>query len=264
MTFDFHSKTIVRLFGILLLALGVASTGCASKKRFSGLGGLTPGEAYEEGRRLLELRKTAEALEAFQTIDFRFAGAERQALEPLVKLGIADATFYQDTVLAYIDARQLYLDFVTLYGDHPRAPYAQFQAGVCALAQANQPTKDQSQTHAAFADLYEVGQRYPGSPYADAASDMIRRAEGRLAQHEYLVGMFYFKRKHFFAAADRFRGILEHHPRYDEMPKVYLRLGEALLRLDDDVEARVYLGKLINDYPESTYVKRAELLLNPN
>ena len=65
--------------------------------------------------------------------------------------------------LAYIDARQLYLDFVTLYGDHERAPYAQFQAGVCALAQANQPSKDQSQTYAAFADLRADRYDRPGS-----------------------------------------------------------------------------------------------------
>ena len=48
-----------------------------------------------------------------------------------MRIGVADATFYQGHDLALIDARNLYLDFVTLNADHELAPYAQFQAGIC-------------------------------------------------------------------------------------------------------------------------------------
>jgi len=242
----------------LIALLGVA---CASKKPVEEARDLSPESVYREGRALLERRKTDQAIEKMQSIDFRYAADERARLEPLVRLGIADATFYRGSTIDLIDARSLYLEFVTLFGDHPLAPYAQFQAGVCSLKQTSHPSKDQSQTLAAFQDLREVERRYPGSRYALAAGDMIRRAEASLAEHDYIVGRFYLKRKHYEAAADRFRGLLKAYPDFREAEKVYYFLGRALLSNENDVEARVYLDKLVSDYPDSPYTPKARKAL---
>jgi outer membrane protein assembly factor BamD len=190
------------------------------------------------------------------------ADDDRRAIEPLVRLAMADATFYEGNELALIDARNLYLDFVTLYGDHELAPYAQFQAGVCSLEQVVNPAKDQTMTYQAIDDLRVVERRWPDSQYAEAAQSMRMVAGANLADHDYQVGRFYMKRKAFIAAADRFRSVLERFPEYERSDRVYLWLGRALLKMDSEAEARVYLDKLISDYPGGELAHEAQKFLD--
>jgi outer membrane protein assembly factor BamD len=243
------------------VAVGLAAllTGCAGKAERTPL--TRPEDMYSLGLAQLEQRKLDAALRTLESIDYRLVGDDR-SLEPLARLAIADATFYRGTDLDLIDARSLYVDFVTLYGDHPRAPYAQFQAGVCSLRQASHPSKDQSQTIAAFSDLRQVVRRYPESRYALAAEDMMRQAKQLLAEHEFIVGRFYLKRRRYQAASERFRGLLRQYPDYNEIERVYYNLGRSLLAEDNDVEGRLYLDKLVSDYPDSRYVRRARRLLD--
>lgn len=248
-------------WGGMLLLLGAAAPGCAKKKDLTPMGFASARAQYERGMDLLAQGKLGPARTALQQINYT-AEDDRREIEPLVRIGQADATFYQKNVLALIDARNLYIDFVTLFADHPRAPYAQFQAGVCSLNQVAAPSKDQTQTQQAVSDLGEVERRFPGSVFAGAARRMRRVAEANLAEHEFMVGRFYLKRKKFLAAADRFRGVLERYPHYPEIDKVYLHLGQALLESNNDAEARVYLDKLVTDYPEGRYAEEARKALD--
>ncbi len=186
----------------------------------------------------------------------------RTSLEPRVRLALADVAFYSGDEVSLIDARAKYVDFVTLYADHPRAPYSQLQAGVCSLRQVSHPMRDQNQTLLAMQDLREVERRYPASPLARAARGLLGTAEGNLAEHDYQVGRFYFKKKAYLAATDRFRSVLEAYPRYSGRESVYFYLGQALLRMNNDSEGRIYLDKLVTDYPRGEYVEEAKRLLS--
>jgi outer membrane assembly lipoprotein YfiO len=181
----------------------------------------------------------------------------QETIEPLARLAVADATFYQDTTLGWIDARSLYLDFVTLYGAHPLAPYAQLQAGSCSLKQVNDPSRDQTLTLQAIADLSEVERRWPESNYVRGAQDFVRIARTNLAEHEFLVGRFYLKRKQFVAAVERFRKVLEEYPGYASKDKVYFYLGRALILGNNEVEGRIYMDKVASEYPDGPYGEKA-------
>jgi outer membrane protein assembly factor BamD len=251
-----------RALGVCSLVLGLALAGCSGKKQPKtdpAVG--TPRQVYENGMQLLQKGKGVEARETLESIQLQFAGEDREWLQPLIRLGIADATFYEGHGINLIDAKQLYLDFVTLYGDHPLAPYALFQSGVCSLLEANAPANDQSQTHAAYDDLHAVLRRYPDSPFALAARDKIHETKSRLAEHEFLVGQFYMKRKAFIAAIERFRGILDRFPEYDELDKVYYYLGQSLLKVDNFAEGRIYMDKLVEEYPDGRYFRQARRAL---
>ena len=70
--------------------------------------------------------------------------------------------------------------------------------------------------------------------------------------------VFYFKRKEWLAAAERFKVILGTFPDYPELEKVYYFLGEALLRDDtENAEGLAYLDKVIREFPDSEYQKLA-------
>lgn len=248
---------------LVILAVGmmVAGAGCGSKKKSQQAIAMTAQERYEQGLEAIEQDKLRQATTLLSRIDY-YSGENRQQLEPLVRLALADATFYQGNDLALIDARSLYLDFVTLYGDHEQAPYAQFQAGVCSLSQVRHPSRDQTQTLQAIEDLRAVESRYPGSRYAGAARAMREKAESNLVQHELLVAKFYMKREAYLAAADRFREILEKYPNYHDKEEVYFLLSQALIRSNNPGEARVYLDKLVTDFPDGRYTDQARKALD--
>ncbi len=204
-------------------------------------------------RRLTRAKKLLEAIQ--------FTAENRSALEPMVRLRLADVLFYTGDSISLIDARSKYIEFVTLYGDHPRAAYAQFQTGICSMAEIASPARDQSQTRVAITDFEDVEKRYPDSPYAPAARAMVEIAFRNLAEHEYLVGRFYMQRKAYFAAAERFRGILETYPAFAEKQKVYLELGRSLILAKNSVEGTIYLDKLVTDYPGDSHAAEARKLL---
>lgn len=241
---------------LVLVLLSAALVGCGGKRGRADLRAIRGAEEmYAEGLALIEQGKARKARQVLQRV--QFSARNRAEIEPLVRLAVADATYYQGDDLSLIDARSLYLDFVTLYGDHPRAPYAQLQAGLCSLAQVNHPARDQTQTLVAIRDLEEVVRRYPTSAYVPAALAKIREAQALLAEHEYIVGRFYMKKKAYQAGIDRMRGLLIDYPTYPEKDKVYYWIGEAMLRQDNDDEGRLYLEKILADYPGSEYASKA-------
>ena len=178
-----------------------------------------------------------------------------------MRLLLADSTFYLGDDLSLIEARSKYLDFVTLYGDHPLAPYAQFQAGVCSLKQAANPARDQSETAIAITDLRDVVRRYPESSFAAAAKDGLVRAETSLAEHEFLVGRFYLQKRKYRAATARFRGLMDTYPHYEHREKLYFHIGKALLLGESVSEGKAWLDRLLADYPQGEYAKEAKSLL---
>lgn len=245
---------------VLAIVLASLATSCAGSRRdrMRENEAMTSQMAYAKATAELAERDLRKARQTLERI--RFGAADRD-LEPLVKLALADATFYLGDDLSLIEARSKYLDFVTFYGDHPRAAYAQFQAGICSLRQVEDPSRDQTQTRIAIEDLREVERRYPASVYAAAARDKVDQARRNLAEHEYLVGRFYLRRKEFLAAAERFRTVLDRYPTYTEKDKVYFYLGTALVRGQSDAEGRIYLEKLVTDYPSAPYVEDARKIL---
>ena len=130
---------------VLSLAVLVHGTGCAAKKRKAAeqttevLTAESVLAQVDDAMARHQLRKAKLLLQKIQ-----FTQAERPTYEPLVRLALADATYYLGDDLSLIEARSKYLDFVTLYADHPKAPYAQFQAGMCSVKQIYSASRDQA------------------------------------------------------------------------------------------------------------------------
>lgn len=239
-----------------LLALMLAGTGCG-KKRPAAEAARIP--TFQRAIELLAKHQLRQATTALKNI--QFSTETREELEPLTRLALADATFYQGSDIAWIDARNLYTEFVTLNGNHPLAPYAQLQVGLCSLKQVSQPTKDQSLTLQAIRDLETVESRWPDSAYVVAARAMLREARANLAESEFLVGQFYLKKKNYRAAVDRFNGIVVRFPDFPSLEKVLFHLAQAHLEDGDPGLARAYLNRLLTEYPNGEYVSRAQKTL---
>jgi outer membrane protein assembly factor BamD len=249
-----------RTIAVLVLA-SLAITGCAGKKKKAkGTTEVLTAEQTlaraDDAMARHQLRKAKTLLQGIQ-----FTQAERPTYEPLVRLGLADATYYLGDDLSLIEARSKYLDFVTLYGDHPRAPYAQFQAGMCSVKQIYSASRDQAQTRVAIDDFGEIDKRWPSSPYGRAARQFLGKGQDVLAEHEFVVGTFYRTKKAYPAAASRFKHLLETYPTYRAKDKVYYWLGWTMTQASDPAAGRVWFDEVMNEYPRSKYAAMAKRLL---
>lgn len=243
----------VAVIVLLLLLL----PGCQKKKK----GMLQSNDKiYDKAMEKLEKGRHRSTLEILK--DVGIAEEISKELAPKVLIATADANFYLDDMLSIADAARSYSEFVTFYSDHPLAPYAQFQIGMCYFQLTNSPENDQLQTFKAIEEFKKVSNIDSDSPFARAATSMIDTCEGKIAEHEYLIGKFYYKRKDYYAASERFRKILIHYESYPEKEKIYFYLGNSLLKLDNSSEGRIYLDKLVQDYPDSKYARDAREILN--
>lgn len=244
-----------------ILAVALAGNGCASKHRKpKATAEVLTGEQtlakVDQAMAHHQLRKAKDLLQKIQ-----FTQAERPVYEPLVRLALADATYYLGDDLSLIEARSKYLDFVTLYGDHPRAPYAQFQAGMCSVKQIYSASRDQAQTRVAIDDFAEIDKRWPKSPYGRAARQFVSKGQDGLAEHEFLVASFYRKKKEYAAAVGRMKNLLQTYPTYRAKDKVYYWLGWTLTKASEPAEGRVWLDQILAEYPRSKFAPQAKQIL---
>ncbi len=248
------------IVAVLIPALVLCGTGCAVKKKSAAAAEVVTAEAtlvqVDAAMARRQMRKAKILLQKIQ-----FTQTERPTYEPLVRLALADATYYLGDDLSLIEARSKYLDFVTLYADHPKAPYAQFQAGMCSVKQIYSASRDQGQTRVAIEDFREIDKRWPTSPYARAARQFVGKGQDGLAEHEFIVGNFYWKKKAYQAATERFTGLLDTYPSYGQKDKVFYWLGRTLIAAKSPDEGRVWLDQVLNQYPRSKYAKLATQLL---
>jgi TolA-binding protein len=79
------------------------------------------------------------------------------------------------------------------------------------------------------------------------------------AKHNLEVARYYLtKRKAYEGARDRLQEIVDTHPTFSRMDEVIYLLGEANLKLDKPEIAATHYNRLVSNYPESEFVKKAK------
>ncbi|MGH9867768.1 MAG: outer membrane protein assembly factor BamD [Candidatus Polarisedimenticolia bacterium] len=246
----------------LLVAIACLSGGCAGKKskpakdKFAGMGAA---QVYAVAQEQIQKKKYSRARDTLQAALGR--SDITPALTTQIHLALADAYFLDGGLINLAEALSRYNNFLTFYPNHERADYVQYQLGLCHLKQALSPDRDQAQTLKALNELSKVENLYPGSTFIDPATQKADEARELLAEHEFRIGYFYFRRRSFTGAVDRFKDVLEDFPRYSRRDRIYLLMGQSLLAMNRADEGRLYLEKLVSEYPDSRHAEAARQLL---
>ena len=185
--------------------------------------------------------------------------AENYANDPIGRqaaLRLADSFFDEKTQLGYLEAGVRYRDFRNRYPSHPKSDYALFRLAQCSDLQAERPDREQTNTRLAATSYRELIINFPDSPYATEARVRLGVIRGLLAEHEYLVGHFYLKRKAWLAAKGRMDMILAAYPEYAGLDKVLYESGLLERKMGHVDEARSFWERLQKDYPASPFVKK--------
>ena len=211
-----------RILGISLLCMFIVSA-CAwfqSKEEKPAQELARDGmEAYQNG-------KYEKAIENFERLKDWYPFSK---FAILAELKIADSHYH---LKEYEEAIFAYEEFESLHPGNEVIPYVIYQIGLCYFEQIETIDRDQTSSRKALDSFRRLNKQFPENEYAPKASAHINICLKNLAEHEFHVGLFYYKSKHYKAALHRFRTIIKNYPDVDIRQKTlkYVALCEALLQ----------------------------------
>ena len=172
---------------------GTEEIGSAQQLAWDGM------DAYENG-------DYKDAIESFEKIKDWYPFSKYAIL---AELKIADAHYkleeYEEAIFAYEEFENL----------HPRneaIPYVIYQIGMCYFKQIDTIDRDQTPARKALETFIRLQKQFPEDQYARSAAERITKCLKSLSGHEYIVGVFYYKSKHYQAARHRFMAVLSKYP----------------------------------------------------
>lgn len=190
-----------------------------------------------------------EAREIFKHIGAR---SDRLADEASYRVG---ETYYRQKL--YDDA---YDEFSRLINRYPASPWcddAQYMMGMCRFDGALAVDKDPTYVEEAADEFYTLIEEYEGSELVDDASRMINECRRRLAEKDLYVAKYYKKTGKYEAAIVYLEAIQSEYADLDIIPEVLYVEAQCYDKQGDADNARFIYEKLSEDYPDSTYGKKA-------
>ncbi len=173
---------------------------------------------------------------------------------PLAQLRIADSYVADDDPELAIEEFRRFLD---TYPRHKYAAYAQYNIGLVYFKLIKGPERGYGAALNALDAFTQLNELYPRNPYRQDAELKIEYSERIIAEHELMVGSFYFFRKAYNGAIDRLEGLIEAFPKYGDDPEVLWRLAVSHKGLGNDETSSEYLQRLEQLHPDSKYLKKA-------
>ncbi|PIE08151.1 MAG: outer membrane protein assembly factor BamD [Rhodobacterales bacterium] len=136
------------------------------------------------------------------------------------------------------DSRAAAARFLDFYPGDEDAAYARYLLALSYYDQIDAIGRDQGQTFQALQALRDVIELHPETEYARSAILKFDLAFDHLAGKEMEVGRYYLKRKHYTAAINRFRVVVEEFQTTSHTAEALHRLVESYLSLGLTQEAQ--------------------------
>ena len=235
----------------LLLVMG----GCRKKvesKLWTGGKEVPVSQVYQSGLTYLAGGKYAKARQYFQLIIDNAANSKEFSK---AKLGIADAEFF-DLEKGAGDALADYQSYLVYFPISEDAPYAQYMVAMCYFSQISSPDRDQSFSQQAIEAFEKLRQKYPLSPYSQLSEEKIKACWLRLAEHEFEVGVFYYKARSYVASSRRFEYLLDNYLSYlkdQKKEQTYYFYGRSEFEMTKYDTAARYYRLLLKEFPNTLY-----------
>ncbi len=243
------------VFFLLLLSLAWSCSGKKGTdlKTIQG----NPETLYKQGLALFNKRIYDDAQKKFEELKSSFPDSPPFTIWAELKL--ADCHFLRKN---YVEAIAAYEGFKKIHPTHEEMPYVQYQIGMAHFNQMLTLDRDQTSSRQALSSFEYLVANYPASLFTEKAREKIATCKKRLADHEFYIGDFYYRKEKYQAAASRFEGLLEKFPKIQGEDKTLFFLGRSYLELDQREKAREKLNRIVTEYAKSPYYKEAKAILD--
>ena len=170
-------------------------------------------------------------------------------------------TYYLNNL--YDDAIVALNRFIQLHPTNKDVAYVYYLKGLSYYEQISDVARDQKMTELALSTLDELVKRFPKSKYARDAKLKIDLTNDHLAGKEMEIGRYYHGQKHYLAAINRFRNVIDSYQTTTHVPEALHRLIEAYLALGVTDEARKTAAVLGHNFPSSEwYIDSYQIMEN--
>lgn len=176
------------------------------------------------------------------------------------KLAVADSWFREGGGAGLAQAEAEYKDFILFYPTMEEAAESQQKICMIHYKQMEKSDRDPNQALRAEDECRQLIVQFPNSKFVEETQQLLRNIQEALADGEFKVGDFYYRRGSNFAAANRFRRLVEQYPLYSksdealwEMGDSYARLGNRFRQQEGDAYAQI-----VKDYPLSGFADSAK------
>ena len=215
-------------------------------------------EAYQGGLEALEQGDVLFAAKKFNEAEILFpqgVWAPKSAL--MAAYSYYNQDYYADTI-AELDR------FIKVYPGHEDLKYAYYLLGISYYEQIVDEKKDLQSIIKAKQTFQIVLDKYPNSEYALDAEFKIDLIDDILAAKEMYIGRYYFEKKKWIPAINRFRTIIDEYDTTIYAEEALHRLVEVHYTIGLIDEAERYAQLLGYNYKSSKWYENSYSLFNKN
>ena len=215
-------------------------------------------EAYEEGLKELKAGDVIYAAKKFNEAEILFPQSEYAPKSALM----AAYSYYSQNY--YGDAIAELIRFLRVYPNHKDIAYAEYLLGLCYYEQIIDEKKDLQSIVNAKKTFRNLISKYPDSEFATDAIFKIDLINEVLAGKEMFIGRYYFDKKKWIPAINRFRIVVDNYETTIYVEEAIHRLVEIYYILGIETEAKKYANLLGYNYQSSQWYEKSFIVLNKN
>ena len=212
--------------------------------------------AYEEGKKALKEGDVLFAAKKFNEAEILFPQSD---WAPKSALMAAYSYYTQDY---YNDAVSELIRFIKVYPNHKDIDYVYYLLGLCFYEQIVDEKKDLKSIVDAKKYFQIVVKNYPNTDYALDAEFKLGLIDDVLASKEMYIGRYYFERKKWIAAINRFRTVIDQFETTIYTEEALHRLVEIHYILGLTNEADKYAKLLGYNYQSSKWYEQTYMLFD--
>ena len=257
-----RSLLLVLSAGLLLLSFDhVAAAGCCFHKKYE-----TPitkntqqpdKVLFDQAIKDIEHGRYETARISLQTMMNTYESSEYMAK---AKLAVADSWYREGGSNGLAQAEAEYKDFQLFYPQMEEAAEAQNRICDIHYKEMDKSDRDWTQTVQAESECRTLIVQYPNSKFVPQAAQRLREIQESLAEHEFVVGDYYWKRDMNPAAANRLNAVVDQYPLYSKAGEALYEAGDAYSKMGPRYRknAAEMFDRIVADYPLSNRADAAK------
>ena len=213
-------------------------------------------EAYEEGLKSLEEGDVLYAAKKFNEVEILFPQSQ---WAPKSALMAAYSYYVQDY---YGDAIEELIRFIRVYPQHKDLDYAYYLLSISYYEQIVDEKKDLESINNSKKYFEIVLKEFPDTEYATDANFKLNLIQDILAAKEMYIGRYYFDKKKWIPAINRFRAVVDEYETTIYVEEALHRLVEIYYTLGLKNEAKKYAKLLGYNYESSIWYEKTYAVFN--
>ena len=246
---------------IFLLALLISGTSCSKdigkKSNINEKSlDLQVLEAYQEGMKSLKGGDVLFAAKKFNEAEILFPQSDWAPKSALMAAYSYYSQDYFGDAIAELDR------FIKIYPQHENLDYAYYILAICYYEQIVDEKKDLQSIMSAKKNFDIILKKYPNTDYSQDSEFKIDLINDILAAKEMYVGRYYFDKKKWIPAINRFRAVIDNYETTMYTEEALHRLVEVYYMLGLKDEAKKYAKLLSYNYQSSEWYEKSYAVFN--